>query len=95
MIQSDRTDRATHPINVAVQSTTSSNNVLNKNLSGSFKNDGDSESDDDFILNPNQNTMSKATSSSAPRLGIVAIPNTSFNPESSHSTNPSNNTQYM
>lgn len=95
LIHSDRNIGTTNPINVTVQPATSSNNVLNKNLSGSFKNDEDSDSDDADNINNSSTARKNGETHSVPRLGVAAIPNTNFNPDTSHPTTTSNNTQYI
>lgn len=55
-----------------------SNNVLNKNLCGSFNDDAANDtSDDEMLVEPGSST------SAGGRLGVAALPNVNFNPTTS------------
>lgn len=96
-------------VSVAVPShTSSSNNILNSNLSGSFRDSDDEQYIERNIYEPIQSTAEPnqlqesipemAPSSSTRRIGVVAIPNTQFCPNtplSSRSNRHENNDDFV
>lgn len=75
LLSSDNQTSSSVNINIS----SSSNNILNSNLSGSLQGDAET-TDDENILNNRQTRSTGASTNSSGRVLFAAIPNNSFNP---------------